>query len=235
MGLFYAAGSEAQDTLYISSHALDTLNRSYYLLDDTSHAGITPPFGIWVYNPTNSPFNNYLFFAYTITSGGNTDVYNSWAFIGSGFRFAPQFITIAPHDSALVYGIRLYVSRPDFEIGASTVVIWPVIHTGSLVSLDSASTVINVDTIPQLGVKSLNEDQPKVFMSGSFLNVVNGSGNTFGRIRISNLDGRMIDERALMSNNKIPMAQYSAGIYFAEILFGDGNRFIFKIFNPGNN
>ena len=231
LALFISGSVTAQqDTLRLNPHALDSLPSTTFVLNGTGAAN-NPSFGIWLYNVSNSTFSDTVSFAFAIdTSGVNSGTYVAPLSDSSGFTFTPQSVTILPHDSILLYSMQLHVFPPDFVIGSSVVVIWPIIsHVGGLVLLDSASAQLTIQA--PTGIGTIDAAAVKVYMSGQELLVKNNLINLFGGIRIYNVEGQILTEQRIYQSAEIPMSQYSPGIYMVELTLDNGQRAVYKVSN----
>lgn len=217
--------SHAQDTIRINPRALDSIPSNTYALNDTG-----PEFGVWLYNESSSQYSDVVSFGYSITSGGFVSTYLSSQVAGnSGISFSPHSVQIPPHDSLLMQYMKPYFGSPEFVIGSSTIVIWPVVNNSHTVILDSASKQIVI--ADPSGISSASSEDLKVFMSGGSLIVKNTSQNAFGDIRIFNSVGELLNSQKLSGQAIVPMEQYDAGVYIVEVILCNGNRRVYKIVN----
>jgi hypothetical protein len=219
----------AQDSLSINPHALDSLGGNTFVLSDSALAGNAPSFGIWVYNRGDSIFTDSLSFDYTIDSAnGFFSLYNTGAFNGSGISFPTQRVTINPHDSLLLYSVKFQFYPPVFDIGSSTVVIWPHPLQVNAIAIDSAYAQITI-TSPN-AIRNTGKEDLKVYVSHQELFIDEGLKNTVKDIRIFDATGRLlpVPNKSLAI---IPISQYAYGIYFVELLMQNNERHLYKVFN----
>ena len=226
--LLIAGSSRGQSILRIDPNLLvDSLRaNSYTLSNDTIP---TASFGVRVYNTSNQLFSDSIAFGYSIGAGGFINTFLSPNFIHSGIGFPWQPVTIQAHGSVVLYSLDFYVTSPDFVVGSSTVVIWPIAyHNPTLAPADSAGTTILV--VPS-GISSTEISEVKVYMSGTSLLVKNASESGLGYIRIYNAMGALVTGEKMSKNADIPMEQYAAGMYMVEVTLDNGKHGIYKVTN----
>ncbi len=120
-----------------------------------------------------------------------------------------------------------FTSSVFLAAGSSGVVIWPI--SGSAATYDSSSYQFVLSG--PAGLAQTTDERLHVYMDGSQLVVKLDEENLIKRVRIYDLNGKLMEERGLSSIATISLDKYASGIYFAEILFGDDSRNTFKIIN----
>jgi hypothetical protein len=231
--LFASCYGKAQATLKISPLALDSLSASSFVIGDSSSTNY-PTIGMWLYNVSGNNFSDSITFSYAIDTGTGLNQYLALNTNNSGVNFNPQTVVIPAHDSLLVSGIHFEFGSPQFTIGSSTVVIWPVAyHGGSVflsdfVLLDSASRQLQFTQYPA-GIITTEAPTWKVYLSGQVLFIQNNNGNQFGGIRIYNSVGQILIAQNISQHAAIPMQQYAAGSYLVELTSADGERAVYKV------
>jgi|GEM_PF-2500022 len=221
--LIASGRAQAQDTIQIRSAALDSLGNTAVLGD--SAVASRPVISIWLYNLSGTTFTDTVSFDYSI----NNTLFHATISDTSGLNFTPVAVTLAPHDSIRLTSIQIHFSRPDFVVGSSTVVIWPIANHTSLVILDSLHHQLTIT--PPSGITDPELNAIKVYTSGQLLFVKNMGENCSGDIRIYSIDGALISSQTLSQYAQIPMSQYTDGIYIVEINLGDGKKAVYKVAN----
>lgn len=222
--LSIAAGAQAQLSLYVDSHAFDSIaNRSYEL--NNNNAINTPTVQLAITNQTGTAFSDSIYFGYTVTGGGTTRAYTSDTTVSSGVYYPVSLATLPPQGSATVGTLIFHFTSPVFVVGSSLVVIWPIVK-GHNAQVDSVTIAFDI-TAPN-GIAGINQSGRMVYMSGTDL-VVRQEENAIGSIRIFDLMGQLVATKDVQGNTRIPMSPYAEGIYTVEVLTTQGDRQVYKV------
>ena len=192
------------------------------LLQYNVDTGTSFSFNVWIINEDSSvAYTGPLGFAYSIDS---VDYFNPN--ILSGFEFNVAHEIILPHDT-LTRNIIAHVSQPKFyKTGPSVVVIWPI-TTGDATVGNSLQFTFNI-SIPT-GIEQVGRDQLRLFTTNNLLWLIHGNEIQLHRLKIFNITGQQILERADPSDN-VPLPDMDTGIYLAEITYNDNQRKTFRFY-----
>jgi hypothetical protein len=205
---------EAQAKLGIS---IDSFPSQLILTDTITYHG-----SFTVHNFGTDTFNGSFTLNYTV----NDSLYNSAS--DSGIHFPGTTLTIPPGGSVGSQPLTIHTNTGAFSIvGSSGVVIWPI--SASALTYDSAFTSVEV-TFPA-NVNAISSQQLQVFINQQQLFINTDAQNLVKRVRIYDIEGQLLTEQVVSSPAIIPMAKYSSGCYFAEVILNDDSRHVFKLVN----
>jgi hypothetical protein len=180
-----------------------------------------------LYNRSGTAFSDSLSFMYMISSGGVSAVYDASNTNGSGIYFAARGVSIPPHDSITLFSLLFSFNSPQFVIGSSTVVIWPIVYTGGSIAVDSARATLTL-TYPA-GVHPIKGDGLVMYASDGVLYIKNEAENKLGDLRIYNSMGKLAGVYPLSYYNEISLKEYTSGLYLAEVILANGKRVVYKV------
>ncbi len=151
----------------------------------------------------------------------------------SGTIYYPSynlFDSIRPLDS-IVRSLIIRVTDPPFIVGPSGVVIWPIVenHNGYFISsTDTLRTILFA--LNPLGVADLGDLNLKVFMDEDQLVIQGEVDSKLKEVKLYNIGGALLAQKALSLSTAIDMTSYSDGVYLAEVWFADNTRKVIKVF-----
>jgi hypothetical protein len=199
---------------------------SLYQLGHSVVTGTTDSINIRLYNDDTIPIHD------TITLGYRVDTsvhFGPDAFVNFSALIAID--SLGPHDSILV-PVTFHFNPPRFSApGPSVIVIWPISLTNpNIACLDSAR-----DTLYSIisNIVDPRQHRLNVFVLGGQLYIQAGDTEVLQRVRIFDIRGALVMQQGASGNTEISLNTYAAGIYFAEVLFEDNTRQVYKIFNSG--
>ncbi len=176
----------------------------------------------YLHNYGDSTFSDIASLSYMV----NDSLYDGTV-AGHGLYMTPSHFAIAPGDSS---GIQITIS-PDFRayqvIGSSGVVIWPISNSAS--TYDSSFYTVFVTLIAS--VEPLADERVRVYINQQQLFVKTDDRNLLKRVRIFDIQGRLIVNDELTSSEAIPLEGYAGGVYLVEVLLNDNSRRAFKCIN----
>ncbi len=194
-------------------------------LPDSLYMGSDYNFSIRIYNDSSAQFLDTLAFNYKI------DTTNFAAPTLTGGLEYPAFIydTIDPF-SYIIVDVTAHVDGPAFKAGPSVVVIWPVApfsqniyYVNPLIDSFTVFDLTGIDD-PQAGTLQLNYHNGNLYLFTE-------DNNTVNRVRIYDMQGRVITEQ-LSPSNKIPLPPLQAGLYFVEVLCNNKRQVLrFQAYN----
>ncbi|MCW3125988.1 MAG: hypothetical protein JWO03_1646 [Bacteroidetes bacterium] len=225
--LFISCSMRAQFVLHLDPNALDSLYSRTFPLSVAGNSD-TPSINVWVYNQGNATYSDSLAFGYSVSGGGFVNGGYSYTTVASGVIFPKTAVIINPQSGAMMRHVKFDFSGPNFVVGSSTVVIWPIVSNPAGVQVDSARVQLTI-TAP-LGIDNAEMNDTKVYLFGSQL-YIHSPEIISGDIRIYDIVGHLIATQKISPNTQIPMDHYATGVYAIEITLSDGKRGVYKVFN----
>lgn len=177
-------------------------------------------FNAIVRNDSNSVFNGQISFGYAIDGAVFTTSDTS-----SGVQFSAFTDTLNSGDTVASF-ITVHVSGPQFISGPSVVVIWPI-ATNSY-ALDSL--VLHLQVLLPNGIAGIDEDKINAFIINNSLMIASENEIHLKRVRIYDVLGQEVLDKQNPSNN-IPLPEMNTGIYFAEIIYNNNQRKVFRFYH----
>lgn len=195
-------------------------------------AGPTPPvsidsgqifsFNVKVRNDSSSVLRAAIEFGYYI---------NDSLYIGSdsssGFGYTSFIDTIASGDTT-IRTIFANVRGPAFKTGPSVVVIWPI-ATGNVQTYAKDSLYFNLAVTQPSSINDIEDNDVRLWLINKELWLVLRSGVIVSRVRIFDVQGKLIKED-LSPSNPIPMPSSSTGIYVAEVTYNQNRKKAFRFY-----
>ena len=178
-------------------------------------------FNAIVRNDSSIVFGGAIGLAYKINNSAIVSITDS----SSGLQFDTAGAILNQGDT-VSKTIVVHVTGPQFLVGPSVVVIWPIANHAY--ALDSLVLTFNVLT-PN-GISTIDEDKVKAFVVNDWLMVTSENGIHLKRVRIYNVLGEEILNKQNLSNN-IQLPEMNTGIYFAEITYNNNQRRVFRFYH----
>lgn len=225
-----ALTGRAQLSLYMDPHIFDTISNRSYQLNNNNAVNI-PAVSITLLNQSGTAFSDSIYFGYSVTSGGVTRTHTSDTGFASGVYYPVTYVTIQPQGSAVVGTILFHFTSPVFVVGSSLVVIWPIVK-GHNAQVDSAAVSFDITAPDGISADAIRPE--RVFMSGPDL-VIQQEENSIGSIRIYDLAGQLVLTHTIQNEKRIPMAQYTDGIYTVEAVSREGERQVYKVLKSSDH
>jgi hypothetical protein len=164
---------------------------------------------------TINPYTGELYFWYSI----NGSVQDSSNALGAAISFQKEnSVTIGP-DSGIVRTIYIDYNPARFSVGPSVVIIWPIALPTILVD----SLIGQVTIFPYLGIEKLADNSPELYWANKSL-VIQDLNSKLNRVRIFDLEGRLLIDNQLETSTILPLNGLSRGTYFAEVLYSNNRR-----------
>lgn len=178
-------------------------------------------FNAIVRNDSNSIFNGQIGFGYYINAGAVTTVSDT----SSGLQFSASPAILNPGDTTTGSSITVHVSGPQFIAGPSVVVIWPIATSGY--ALDSL--VLHIQVLTPNNISTVDDDKVVAFVINNSLTIKSENEIRLRQVRIFDISGREIMDKQNPSNN-ITLPEMNTGVYFAEIIYNNNQRKVFRFF-----
>jgi len=182
--------------------------------------GTSFSFNAIIRNDSNSVFTGAIGFAYKIDTASATTASDT----ASGLEFSAIVDTLNPGDT-VVNSITVNVSGPQFMVGPSVVVIWPI-STGTQ-ALDSL--ILNINVLAPTGVSDISGDNIKAYIINNSLMVQGEQEIQLKQVRIYDILGREILNQRNPSA-AIPLPVMGSGVYLTEITYNNNQRKVFRFF-----
>lgn len=177
-------------------------------------------FNAIIRNDSNSVFNGPIGFAYKIDTAAATAVPSSI----SGLQFDTVGVSLNPGDTVL-NSITVHVSGPQFMVGPSVVVIWPI-ATGTQ-ALDSL--ILNINVLMPMSVADIDEHNIKAYIINNSLMVQAEHEIQLKQVRIYDILGReILNQRNPSAAILLPVM--GSGVYLTEIIYNNNQRKVFRFF-----
>jgi hypothetical protein len=136
-----------------------------------------------------------------------------------------------PADSSVVRDLVITGKNPPFIQGPNGLVVWPVVLQSSNVVIISDSVSVTVIYAFPAAINEPNDKNLKVYMSDQQLLIQGDGEHLMKDVKLYDIMGSVIAERAITTSGVLSMNSYSEGIYFAAITFADNTRQVFRVFN----
>ncbi len=221
--LFWLGEAHAQGVnLRLDSNSLAALPSEVHL--NSSYT-----VSIIIYNDSTTTFHGDINFGGTVN--GDSLVADTSTSSVLQYPTAGVAESIPGHGS-IVRSLIINVQNPPFIIGTSGVVIWPKASNSTNPFVFISDTLSRyVTVLYPLGVREISERNLRVYLNGQHL-ILADDGNYFLKnIKLYDVSGKLLEEQQVSTSGTMDMAQYSAGVYLAEVNFADNTRMIFKVFN----
>lgn len=186
------------------------------VIPSSADTGTSFSFNVKVINDSASTFQGSIGFNYSI----NGTTYTS-ADSASGINYTTESDTLAGGDS-VVKMITVIVKNPKFTVGPSVVVIWPVAFNAD--NVNTLGFNLNVTTSDGMPI---DDDRLGMYINYGHLYINNPTGLLLNRVRIYDLNGRLIQEEGYPYDG-VPVSEYAAGFYIAELTYVNGKRKTFR-------
>lgn len=184
--------------------------------------GTTDSILVQLVNDDSIAWNGTIAFQYSVNGSAPISASNS---IDSGLFFAPIVDSIAPGTTSGALKIDILIEPDHFQVGPSVVIIWPFIPNAQVDSLIAPVTVL-----PFAGIERQADNSPELYFANKHL-VIQDLYSNLKRVRIYDLEGRLLMDNPLETSTIMPLNGLSAGTYFAEVLYGDNQRKVLQFVN----
>jgi hypothetical protein len=177
-------------------------------------------FNAIIRNDSASVLNERIGLGYSVNGSAATTVSDST----SGLQFDTAVVLLNPGDT-VAKTIIVHVSGPQFMVGPSVVVIWPISTHGH--ALDSLTLHINV--LEPSGITGIDEQSIKAYAINNMMMLQVEQDIQLRQVRILDVSGREILNQ-INPSAIIPLPQMESGIYLMEITYNNNQRKLFKFF-----
>ena len=177
-------------------------------------------FNAIIRNDSSSVLNERIGLGYSVNGSAATTVSDST----SGLQFDSAVALLNPGDT-VAKTIVVHVSGPQFLVGPSVVVIWPISTHGH--ALDSLTLHINV--LEPAGIAGIDDRSIKAYIVNNEMMIQVEQDIQLRQVRIFDVSGREILSQ-INPSRITPLPQMESGIYLAEITYNNNQRKLFKFF-----